>query len=97
MTFEGFSTPEPPQAWRRDAICASTDPELFFGTAAHPTGQRAKRACLRCPALDPCADYALADPSITDGVWGALTAADRREIRRRLKEIEEDSDDSNGT
>ena len=87
--FEGFSTPEPPQAWRADALCASTDPEIWFGTKAHPAKTRwAKRACLRCPSLDPCADYALADPSVTDGVWGALTASDRREIRRRLRQIE---------
>jgi WhiB family redox-sensing transcriptional regulator len=75
--------------WADQALCAETDPELWFpdkgavgyvtldGTREH----RAKSICRRCPALEPCREYAMADPSL-DGIWGALSADERRALRR---------------
>ena len=76
--------------WADEAVCATTDPELWFpdkgavgyvtidGTREH----RAKTLCRSCPALEPCREYAMADPSL-EGIWGALSADERRALRRR--------------
>jgi WhiB family redox-sensing transcriptional regulator len=75
--------------WADEAVCATTDPELFFpdkGTTGYVTvdGTRehhAKRICRRCPALEPCREYAMANPELL-GIWGGLTAEERRLLRR---------------
>lgn len=74
--------PTPP-AWIDDAVCASTDPEVFFPTP-HGNPAPAKAICAGCPVRQECADYALARPSL-DGVWGGLTARERGQIRSRKR------------
>lgn len=62
------------------ALCAQTDPELFFpdsGASARP----AIAICNICPVKNDCLLEAIAN-GYTDGVWGGLTAQDRRELRR---------------
>jgi hypothetical protein len=73
--------PQPP-AWHRRAACASADPDLFFP----PQGDRwtvlnAKQVCAGCPVRQRCADEAIDDDSL-HGVWGGLTAEERRKLRK---------------
>ncbi len=70
----------------KQAKCANHDtPELFFSdsyawlwreTAA------AKKICADCPIRFPCLEYALERPSMW-GIWGATTAGERKELRKR--------------
>jgi WhiB family redox-sensing transcriptional regulator len=72
--------------WRHDAACRDLDPELFFpeGTAgpAVTQAEQAKQVCESCPAGSPCLDFALRH-SLDYGVWGGVTAEERRFMRRR--------------
>jgi hypothetical protein len=67
--------------WRGEALCAQTDPELFFpekGGSPAP----AKRVCRVCPVRLPCLAFALAGDE-RHGVWGGLSERERRRVRRR--------------
>jgi len=46
------------------------------------TRRRAIRICGRCPVRDECLTYAL-DGDEKNGVWGGLTAQERRALRHR--------------
>lgn len=66
--------------WMDSAPCASTDPYVFFpgqGESSDP----AKRVCAECPLRLPCLKYAL-EEGIKEGIWGGLTAEDRRKLKR---------------
>lgn len=67
-------------AWREDALCRQTDPELF-----HPevggTSTLATRTCAACPVRSECLEYALATEQYW-GIWGGLT---QDELRRRIR------------
>ncbi|MFD3574735.1 WhiB family transcriptional regulator [Streptomyces sp. NPDC058644] len=77
----GPDTVEPAHGWRADALCAQTDPNLFYPEG--PQSSRAARAvCAICPVTDECLAYALNRPE-PHGVWGGLTARDRTMLRRR--------------
>ncbi len=75
--------------WADVALCAETDPDLWFELSTDryvslPNGTReaaAKDICRRCPALKPCRDYAMAHPEL-EGIWGATTEKERRQARR---------------
>ncbi|MBA2807173.1 WhiB family transcriptional regulator [Streptomyces sp. KM273126] len=42
--------------------------------------------CRRCPAIRACFVWALTNPALsTDGIWGAATPWQRRELRKRLR------------
>jgi WhiB family redox-sensing transcriptional regulator len=67
--------------WRSAALCAQTDPELFFpekGGSPAP----ALRVCRVCPVRLPCLAFALAGDE-RHGVWGGLSERERRRVRRR--------------
>lgn len=70
-----------PAAWVRDAVCAQTDPELFFPDKGQP-GDEAKAICRSCPVLAQCRLYALNSPIALDGIWGGMSAKERRDRRR---------------
>lgn len=63
--------------------CAESDPELFFaGTEEIARGwQQAVKLCKSCPVKRECLDYSLEADELY-GVWGGLTANQRRSIRR---------------
>lgn len=72
--------------WRHTAICRDEDPELFFpigttGPAATQVAQ-AKIVCQRCPAVEPCLEWAL-DTGQDAGVWGGASEDERRALMRR--------------
>lgn len=87
-----------PQPWADDALCAQTDPEIFFpekcgGIRAM---NEAKRVCRRCPvrAVDmkgapggtgECLEYAMANGE-RFGVWGGLSERERRKLKQRRRE-----------
>ena len=80
-------TPElPGQDWRHRAACHDLDPELFFPVGISEPALRqiklAKTVCARCPVRVECLRWAL-DSGQEFGVWGGLSEAERRSVRRR--------------
>ncbi|MDH6112597.1 WhiB family redox-sensing transcriptional regulator [Kitasatospora sp. MAP12-15] len=81
--------------WHTCAACRRDEAGLFFAPSKEPTAARlareaqAKQVCARCPVLLECREHALAQPE-PYGVWGGLTAAERRVVlaRRRRRELE---------
>lgn len=81
--------------WHAGAACRRDEAGLFFAPSKEPTASRlareeaAKRVCARCPVLLECREHALLQPE-PYGVWGGLTAAERRVVlaRRRRREAE---------
>lgn len=65
-----------------DALCAQTDPELFFPEKSG-TAEPAKRVCQNCPVINECLTYAL-DNGFVDGVWGGTSGNERRRMRPGL-------------
>ena len=70
-----------PLDWRADALCAQTDPEVFFPEKGGSPAL-AKRVCRVCPVRLPCLAFALAVGE-RHGVWGGLSERERRRVRRR--------------
>lgn len=81
--------------WHTEAVCRRDEAVLFFAPSKEPTAARlsreeaAKRVCARCPVMVECREHALVQPE-PYGVWGGLTAAERRVVlaRRRRREVE---------
>ncbi|HEX5567986.1 MAG TPA: WhiB family transcriptional regulator [Streptomyces sp.] len=81
--------------WHSEAVCRRDEAGLFFAPSKEPTAARlsreqaAKRVCARCPVLIECREHALLQPE-PYGVWGGLTAAERRVVlaRRRRRDAE---------
>jgi WhiB family redox-sensing transcriptional regulator len=67
-------------AWVDEALCAQTDPEIFFPTKGGDPS-RAKRVCQACPVRAECLAAAITDPSL-EGIWGGLSPRERRAWRR---------------
>lgn len=71
---------------RNRAACLDEDPELFFPTGT--TGpaldqiEQAKLVCRRCEVLETCLEWAI-ESRQEAGVWGALSADERRALERR--------------
>jgi WhiB family redox-sensing transcriptional regulator len=76
-------------------VCRRDEAGLFFAPSKEPTAARlsreeaAKRVCARCPVMVECREHALLQPE-PYGVWGGLTAAERRVVlaRRRRRDME---------
>lgn len=75
--------------WRRRAACSGLDPELFFSSEDLENRQErrereaaAKAVCGRCQVSDECLAYAL-EARERYGIWGGLTADERRDLGRR--------------
>ncbi len=81
--------------WHSEAVCRRDEAGLFFAPSKEPTATRlsreaaAKRVCAGCPVMLACREHALLQPE-PYGVWGGLTAAERRVVlaRRRRRETE---------
>ena len=69
------------QDWRAGALCAGTDPDLWFSPGALEH-KEAKRICRDCPVRRECLNYAM-HSTIDHGVWGGLTERERRRVRRQ--------------
>lgn len=72
--------------WRELAACDGEDIEIFFpiGVAGPAVWQasQAKAICEGCPVREECLSYALWTGQ-DHGIWGGLTAGERRALRRR--------------
>jgi len=69
-----------------DALCAQTDPELFFPEPGD-NGQKgiaAKKVCGNCDVQAQCLEYAMRRNEEW-GIWGGTNALDRRRMRRAAK------------
>lgn len=67
-------------------LCSQVDPELFFPDDYDDRMAVliAKKICSDCPLTTSCLQYALANPEL-EGVWGATTPRERKNIRRRKR------------
>jgi WhiB family redox-sensing transcriptional regulator len=78
-------------SWILAAACTVTEPEMFFplnssGSTAASRVQiaAAKAVCHRCPVIESCRDWSLANPRMTEyGIWAGTTEEERRTERRR--------------
>ncbi|WP_306189098.1 WhiB family transcriptional regulator [Streptomyces sp. MK5] len=75
--------------WRERGACRFEDPELFFplgdGLLSLRQTEEARAVCRRCPVLRECRTFALRNGEY-DGVWGGMTAGERRATVRGRSE-----------
>ncbi len=76
----GMLAPAAPESkdWRDRALCAQTDPEIFFPDKGESTAA-AKRVCRACDVRAECLQDAL-DHHERFGVWGGLSERERRQL-----------------
>lgn len=66
--------------WQEQAACAGVGWWLFFPEQGHSDdGRAARQVCNNCPVRQECLDFALRTGQ-EDGVWGGVTAWDRRAL-----------------
>jgi WhiB family transcriptional regulator, redox-sensing transcriptional regulator len=63
------------------AACAEMETETFFRSADEPANEEAKGVCRGCTVRGPCLEYAVRY-EIDVGIWGGLTARERRALHR---------------
>lgn len=68
--------------WMGDALCAQTDPEIFFPDKGGTTAP-AKAVCARCAVAAECLDYAL-EHEEHFGIWGGVSERNRRSLAHQL-------------
>jgi hypothetical protein len=69
------------------ALCAQTDPEIFFPIKGDQgAAQKAKDICRQCEVQKDCLAWAVANNE-EFGIWGGLTPKERRGLRERGKPI----------
>jgi len=78
-----MSAADPPAHWADRALCAETDPELFYPEKGGST-KEAKRVCRSCEVRAECLAWALENSEL-EGIWGGLSPMERRGIRRQLR------------
>lgn len=69
--------------WHKGALCAQTDPELFFPEKGAGLNV-ALAICHRCPVRLDCLETALRDNEM-HGVWGGMSEHQRRLLRRERR------------
>ena len=65
--------------WQDDAVCAQTDPEIFYPERGGST-REAKAVCQGCPVREQCLEEAVANDE-RFGIWGGLSERERRKIK----------------
>jgi len=69
------------ESWVDQALCAQTDPEVFFPEKGGST-RVAKRVCGRCPVISECLSVAL-EFNEGYGIWGGKSPTERRNLLTR--------------
>ena len=72
-------------AWTTSAVCAGKS-ELFYTERSTLATARAKALCRVCPVQQQCLEYALTN-SENIGIWGGMTANERRNYKRRQRKL----------
>lgn len=72
-----------PGDWARNGRCQNVPPNVFFPGRGDSPAQ-AKQICANCPVLEPCREYAIPISRLS-GVWGGLTAEERKRARTDLE------------
>lgn len=74
----------PALGWERQAVCANTDPEIFFPEKANQWyGNRINTAyCKQCPVKNQCLTAGWEE---SDGIWAGTTPGQRETARRLAK------------
>lgn len=67
-------------SWATGAVCAQTDPELFFPMKGDHA-REAKALCASCDVSTPCVEFAIANNM--SGIWGGTTRRERAFIARK--------------
>ncbi len=66
--------------WQDKALCAQTDPEVFFPEKGGST-REAKKICLGCEVRNECLEHALQKDE-RFGIWGGLSERERRRLKK---------------
>jgi WhiB family redox-sensing transcriptional regulator len=78
-TLTDLLTDTVPGDWRYGALCAQTDPDIFFPPQGGKT-RPAKQICMACDVRTQCREWAL-NNALEFGVFGGLSARQRLRIR----------------
>lgn len=70
-------------SWQDFALCAQTDPDIFFPEKGGSTTP-ATTVCASCPVQGECLEYAITH-DIRHGIWGGMSDNDRRRIARQRR------------
>ena len=65
--------------WRDSALCAQTDPELFFPEKDGGNSREARKICGTCDVRRQCLEYALTHHET--GIWGGTSDRERMRMR----------------
>lgn len=74
---------QPDQQWRASALCAQTDPDIFFPEKGQ-NPWAAKRICAACVVRVDCLTDSLQHRE-PYGVRGGFTANERKQMRRQAR------------
>ena len=70
------------EPWMSRGSCLGEDSEVFYPSVGRSDASKAaKKVCARCPVRVRCLDFAMRHNE-EFGVWGGLTARQRRSLRR---------------
>lgn len=71
------------RAWMEDALCAQTDPDIFYPEKGGSTAP-ATSVCNNCAVRAECLEYAVTN-DIRHGIWGGTSDNDRKRIARERR------------
>lgn len=71
--------------WIEFAACRDVDPTVFFVDRGESVAE-ARAICNACPVRLNCLDHALTN-SERHGIWGGLTEAERRKVKRERQRL----------
>ncbi|MFI9507350.1 WhiB family transcriptional regulator [Nocardia sp. NPDC052566] len=76
-----MNTSSSDEQWRRLALCAQTDPEVFFPELGG-SAVSAKKVCARCEVRAKCLADALNNGE-SYGIWGGMSDNERTRLKRK--------------
>jgi WhiB family redox-sensing transcriptional regulator len=79
VAWDGTET----RAWMDSALCLQFDGDMWFPEKG-ASSAAAKLLCGRCEVRAECLEFAL-DTNEEFGIWGGLSTAERRALRRRRR------------
>ena len=74
----------PDNNWQEQGNCVGVDPDLFFPERGESVAE-AKAVCATCAVRAECLSFAL-EHNERFGIWGGLSARERRTIRRARRQ-----------